>query len=116
MTTTTDKANAFAALHVPGEPFVIPNPWDAGTARMLAGIGFEALATTSAGFAYTLGLNDGHITRDQALEHSRDIAAAVDVPISADLENGFAEARAEALSFGISTIYVGRKGACDDLG
>jgi 2-methylisocitrate lyase-like PEP mutase family enzyme len=110
MTTIADKANAFSALHVPGEPFVIPNPWDAGTARMLAGIGFEALATTSAGFAYTLGLNDGHITRDQALEHSRDIAAAVDVPISADLENGFAEAPdavAETYRLAAATGIVG---------
>jgi 2-methylisocitrate lyase-like PEP mutase family enzyme len=110
MTTTTDKANTFAALHVPGKPFVIPNPWDAGTARMLAGIGFEALATTSAGFAFTLGLHDGHITRDQALEHAGEIARAVDVPVSADLENGFADtpdAVAETYRLAAATGIVG---------
>ena len=110
MTTIADKANAFSALHVPGKPFVIPNPWDAGSARMLAGIGFEALATTSAGFAFTLGLRDGHLTRDQALEHAGEIARSVEVPVSADLENGFAdapEAVAETYRLAAATGIVG---------
>lgn len=110
MTTLTDKANTFSELHVPGQPFVIPNPWDAGTARMLAGIGFDALATTSAGFAFTQGLRDGHLTREQALEHASEIAAAVAVPVSADLENGFADAPdavAETYRLAAATGIVG---------
>ena len=110
MTTITDKANAFSALHVPGKPFVIPNPWDSGTARMLAGIGFEALATTSAGFAFTQGLRDHHVTRDQTLEHAQEIATAVAVPVSADLENGFADAPdavAETYRLAAATGIVG---------
>jgi 2-methylisocitrate lyase-like PEP mutase family enzyme len=80
----------FLALHRPGDPLLIPNPWDRGTARVLAGLGFAALATTSGGFAASTGVQDGAVTRDQALEHARAIADAVDVPVSADLENGFA--------------------------
>lgn len=80
----------FLALHRPGDPLLIPNPWDRGTARVLAGLGFRALATTSGGFAASTGVQDGAITRDQALEHGRAVAEAVSVPVSADLENGFA--------------------------
>ena len=92
MTTDTDtKARSFRALHERDGAFVIPNPWDVGTARILASMGFEALATTSAGFAFSLGLPDGAITRDQALAHCRDIVAATELPVSADLEGGFVE-------------------------
>lgn len=84
-----DKAAAFRNLHQPGAPFVIPNPWDAGSARMLEGLGFKALATTSSGFAMTLGRKDYGVTRDEALRHGRDIARAAHIPVSADLENGF---------------------------
>ena len=92
MTTDTDtKARSFRALHERDGAFVIPNPWDIGTARILASMGFEALATTSAGFAFSLGLPDGAITRDQALAHCRDIVAATDLPVSADLEGGFVD-------------------------
>jgi 2-methylisocitrate lyase-like PEP mutase family enzyme len=83
--------NAFLDLHVKGEPLLMPNPWDAGTARVLAGLGFHALATTSAGFANTLGRADGSVTRDEALAHASAIVQAVAVPVSADLENGFAD-------------------------
>ena len=83
--------NEFLALHVPGDPLLIPNPWDAGTARALAALGFRALATTSAGFAATLGRFDGNVTREEAVTHGEQIAAAVDVPVSADLENCFAD-------------------------
>lgn len=79
----------FLALHRPGDPLVMPNPWDAGSARCLAVLGFEALATTSGGFALTLGRHDGEVTRDEALEHCRIVSAAVDVPINADLEDAF---------------------------
>jgi 2-methylisocitrate lyase-like PEP mutase family enzyme len=99
-----DKAIKFRTLHgltaEVGQPssslgptrlgaFIIPNPWDTGSARMLAGLGFEALATTSAGFAFTLGRSDGEIKREEALAHSAAIAAATDLPVSADLENTF---------------------------
>jgi 2-methylisocitrate lyase-like PEP mutase family enzyme len=81
----------FLDLHVPGRPLLLPNPWDAGSARILARLGFQALATTSGGFAATLGRFDGSVTRDEALDHARAVAAAVDVPVSADLENCFAD-------------------------
>lgn len=81
----------FLALHVPGRPLLIPNPWDVGSARVLQSLGFAALATTSAGFSGTLGRLDQHVSRHEALEHARGIAGAVDVPVSADLENGFAD-------------------------
>ena len=69
----------------------MPNPWDLGSARLLASLGFEALATTSSGFAATLGRNDGSVTRDEAMVHAAVIVAATDLPVSADLENGFAD-------------------------
>ena len=92
MTTDTDtKARTFRALHERDGAFVIPNPWDVGTARILASMGYEALATTSAGFAFSLGLPDGAVTRDQAMAHSRDIVEATELPVSADLEKCFAD-------------------------
>ena len=81
----------FRALHVKGSPLLIPNPWDVGSAKLLATVGFQALATTSGGFANTLGRKDGNVSRDEAIGHGGAIAAAVDVPVSADLENGFAD-------------------------
>jgi 2-methylisocitrate lyase-like PEP mutase family enzyme len=87
-----DKANTFRALHERPGAFVIPNPYDTGTARILAGLGFEALATTSAGCAFGLGRRDGAITRDQALSHAKAIVLATPLPVSADLENGFGDA------------------------
>src|SRR5204862_200780 len=91
MTSQRDKAVHFLDLHRGGEPLLIPNPWDAGSAKLLASLGFDALATTSSGFAGTLGRLDGSVTRDEALAHAALIAAAVDVPVSADFENGFAD-------------------------
>ena len=81
----------FLDLHTPGRPLLMPNPWDAGSAKLLASLGFQALATTSSGFAATLGRLDGNVTREEAIGHSRAIVEAVDVPVSADLENGFAD-------------------------
>lgn len=78
-------------MHRPGEPLLLPNPWDAGSARVLASLGFAALATTSSGFAATLGRPDGAVSRDEALAHAAVISAATDLPVSADLENGFAD-------------------------
>ncbi len=82
-----EKAEAFRALHE-GEPFVIPNPWDAGSARVLEGLGFRALATTSSGFAFTLGRADGAAALDEVIEHTRALAQASGLPVSVDLENG----------------------------
>lgn len=90
---TRADPGAFRALHRPGEPFVLANAWDIGTARLLAGLGAEAIGTTSAGHAFTLGLPDGaRITRDQALVHAADLARATPLPVSADLENGYGDA------------------------
>lgn len=83
------RADDFLALHRPGEPLLMPNPWDVGSARLLQSLGFAALATTSGGHALTLGRLDGGVTRAEALEHCTAMAAAVDVPINADLEDAF---------------------------
>jgi 2-methylisocitrate lyase-like PEP mutase family enzyme len=84
-------ARRFLELHVPGRPLLLPNPWDQGSARLLAWLGFEALATTSSGHAATLGRLDGSVTRDEALAHAAAIAGATGLPVSADLEHGFAD-------------------------
>jgi 2-methylisocitrate lyase-like PEP mutase family enzyme len=89
-TTQRERGERFAALHA-GEPFVIPNPWDAGSARMLEALGFPALASTSSGFAFTLGRADGAVTLDEVAGHTAAIAAATDLPLSVDLENGYAD-------------------------
>jgi len=89
MVSRRDKAERFLELHHGREPLLIPNPWDAGSARLLAWLGFSALATTSSGFAATLGRPDGSVTRAEALGHAGMIAAAADLPVSADLEDGF---------------------------
>lgn len=93
MVSQIEKAQKFRALHVGPSAFVIPNPWDAGTARILTALGFSALATTSAGFAFSLGRRDGEglVTREEALGHIRAIVAAGDLPVSGDLENGFGD-------------------------
>ena len=83
-----EKAAAFAALHE-GEPFVIPNPWDAGSARVLEALGYRALATTSSGFAFTLGRLDGSVTIDEVAAHVAALDASTSLPVSADLENGY---------------------------
>jgi 2-methylisocitrate lyase-like PEP mutase family enzyme len=93
--TQQDKAVAFRALHE-GETFVIPNPWDAGSARAFETLGFKALATTSSGFAFTLGRLDGGVTLDEVVEHTRLLAEASDLPVSVDLENGYGAAPEQA--------------------
>jgi 2-methylisocitrate lyase-like PEP mutase family enzyme len=89
--TQADKARAFEALHRRDGAFVIPNPWDAGSARIMAAQGFEALATTSLGMALSLGKRDGGVSRDEVLAHCRVIVGASDLPVSADLENCFGD-------------------------
>ena len=88
--TLTDR---FRALHVPGRPFVMPNPWDLGSAKLMAGLGAQALATTSAGHGFTLGLADGGmVSREMALRHAADLCAAVELPVNGDFENGYGDA------------------------
>ena len=91
LTTQLERATRFEALHARPGAFVIPNPWDAGSARLLEGLGFEALATTSSGFAYAIGRLDGNVTLEETVEHCRALSEATTVPVSADLENGFAD-------------------------
>src|SRR5262245_27636052 len=109
MPTTPEKRATFRKLHAEG-CFVIPNPWDIGTARYLQSLGFKALASTSAGFAFALGLPDGGVSREVMLAHFRDIAAATDVPVNADFEGGFADAPegvAESVKLCIDTGVAG---------
>src|SRR3984957_11167717 len=87
-----EKGRVFRSLHHRERAFIIPNPWDIGTARLLANLGFEALATTSMGYAFSVGQRDNTVGRDQMLAHVSEIAAATDLPVSADLENGFGDA------------------------
>ena len=95
MPTQVEKCAAFAALHGNDQAFIIPNPWDVGSARLLEGLGFRALATTSAGFAMSRGGLDGSVTLADKLQHCRDLAAATRVPINVDFENAFAESPEE---------------------
>jgi 2-methylisocitrate lyase-like PEP mutase family enzyme len=91
MLTQGEKGLAFRALHERGRAFIIPNPWDVGTAQLLAHVRFEALATTSAGYAFSVGQRDNTIDRDEMMTHACAIASATDLPVSADLENGFGD-------------------------
>jgi len=91
MATQLERAEKFKSLHARAGAFIIPNPWDAGSARLLASLGFEALATTSAGFAFSLGRMDGRVKLEEKIEHCRVLCAATDLPVSADLENCFAD-------------------------
>jgi 2-methylisocitrate lyase-like PEP mutase family enzyme len=96
MLTQLEKGRAFRALHERAGAFIIPNPFDAGTARLLAHLGFEALATTSAGYAFSAGKPDHGVTRDEMLEHVASIASDTDLPVSGDLENGYGDAPEDA--------------------
>jgi 2-methylisocitrate lyase-like PEP mutase family enzyme len=116
MRSQTEKALAFRALHERPGAFIIPNPWDAGTAKLLAALGFEALATTSLGLANTFGRVDSAVTRSEVLANCRDIAAATDLPVNADLENCFAhapEAAAEMIRLAAEAGVVG--GSIEDF-
>jgi 2-methylisocitrate lyase-like PEP mutase family enzyme len=91
MRSQAEKGRDFRALHERDGAFIIPNPWDIGTARLLTRLGFEALATTSAGYAFSVGQRDGTIARKDMIEHAREMASATNLPVSADLENGFGD-------------------------
>ena len=110
MSAQSERAKDFVSLHRAKEGFILPNPWDAGSARIMAHHGFKALATSSAAFANGLGRADYQITRDEAMQHCRDIAAATDLPVSADLEKCFAdkpEGVAETILLASETGIVG---------
>lgn len=109
MTSTTDKRRAFRKLHESG-CFIIPNPWDAGSARYLQSLGFKALAGTSSGFAWTQGRQDGGVPRERVLDHLATLAAATDLPLNADFENGFAldaAGVAESVKLAVATGICG---------
>jgi len=96
MLTQAEKGSAFRALHERDSPFIIPNPWDVGTARLLAHLGFEALSTTSAGYAFSVGRRDNTISRQEMMAHVSAIASATDLAVSGDLENGYGDAAEDA--------------------
>src|SRR5262249_40875486 len=107
--TQQEKAERFRALHE-GKPFVIPNPWDAGSAKVLAALGFEALATTSSGFAFTLGRLDGGVTLDEVVEHTALVDRATSLPVSVDLENGYGAAPEDAARAIVAAAEAGAVG------
>jgi 2-methylisocitrate lyase-like PEP mutase family enzyme len=122
LTEHAEKARRFLALHRGDRPLLMPNPWDPGSARLLASLGFQALATTSSGFAATLGRLDGSVTREEAVAHAASIVQATELPVSADLENAFGDEPAEvadtlrlALQAGLAGCsvedFTGRKDA-----
>ena len=108
----SDLADRFLGMHVPGEPLLLANAYDAGTAKVLAHVGFEALATTSSGHAGTLGRRDGRVTRDEAIAHAAALAAATPLPLNADLEHGFADdpgGVAETIRLAAAAAAAGRE-------
>lgn len=110
MSSQIEKGNLFRSLHERDRAFIIPNPWDIGTARLLAHLGFEALATTSAGYAFSVGQRDNTVGRDRMIAHVSEMTAATDLPVSADLENGFGddpETVAETIRLGAAAGLVG---------
>ncbi len=116
MPTQVEKGAAFHALHTRHRAFIIPNPWDVGTSRVLAQLGFEALATTSAGYAFSVGQQDSTIGREETMAHVAAIVSATDLPVSADLENGFGDAPeivAETIKLAAEAGLVG--GSIEDV-
>ena len=116
MSTQSERGKAFRALHERDGAFIIPNPWDIGTARLLAHLGFEALATTSAGYAFSVGQRDNTIQREEMMTHVAEIASATDLPVSADLGNGFGdnpETVAETIALAAAAGAAG--GSIEDL-
>jgi 2-methylisocitrate lyase-like PEP mutase family enzyme len=110
MLTQAEKGRAFAELHKRAGTFIIPNPWDVGSARLLAQLGFEALATSSAGYAFSIGKSDNAVGRDAMMAHAASVAAATDLPVSVDLENGFGdepESVAETIRLAAATGAAG---------
>jgi 2-methylisocitrate lyase-like PEP mutase family enzyme len=110
MTVQRERAERFLALHRPDPPLLLPNPWDAGSAKLLRSLGFEALATTSSGAAATLGELDGGLGRDRTIAHAVEIVAATELPVSADLENGFADEPGGVAETAAAAVEIGLAG------
>jgi 2-methylisocitrate lyase-like PEP mutase family enzyme len=108
--TQSEKIERFRRLHGGETPLLLPNPWDVGSAKILASLGFHALATTSSGFAATLGRLDGSVSREEAIDHARVIVDATDLPVSADLENGFADDPAAVAETVVAAVATGLAG------
>lgn len=111
MISQKEKAQSFKALHENNETFIIPNPWDAGSACLLQALGFKALATTSAGFAQALGRLDRHVSVDEKVEHCRVLSSVTEIPITADFENGFADSPEQVAANLMSVAEAGVVGA-----
>ncbi len=104
---------SFLDMHVPGKPFILANAWDAGSAKLLCALGAQAIATTSAGHAFTLGIRDmGEITREQSLAHARDLVAATPLPVSGDLENGYGHSPEDVAQTILLAAEAGLSGCC----
>jgi 2-methylisocitrate lyase-like PEP mutase family enzyme len=117
MPTQAEKGAAFRALHQRDHAFIIPNPWDAGSARLLQSLGFDALASTSAGFAFSIGKPDGAVDRRAMLAHCEALVAATDLPVSADLENGYADDPAQvAETIRLAALTGLAGGSIEDVG
>lgn len=112
MTDNTTKAKTFRELHVPGKPFILANAWDIGSARLLAALGAQAIATSSAAHAFTLGVPDGHVGRDRAVAHAKELSMAVDLPVSGDFENGFGVDVESVVTTINAAIEAGLAGCC----
>lgn len=110
VTAHADLVALFRSLHVPGRPLLVPNPWDVGTARLFVSLGFAALATTSSGHSATMGRLDGGMSRDDVLTHAAELVDAVEVPVSADLENGFGHSPDAVSATVLAAVSVGLAG------
>jgi len=112
MTNHTSKTKTFRDLHIPGNPFILANAWDIGSARLLAKLGAKAIATSSSAHAFTLGLTDGEVTREQAIAHARDLNAAVEQPVSGDFEHGWGHDPASVVTTINAALDAGLAGCC----
>lgn len=112
MSNNTTKTKNFRELHVPGKPFILANAWDLGSARLLAKQGAKAIATSSAAHAFTLGLKDGEVTREQAVAHAQDLNLAVDLPVSGDFEHGWGHDAASVVTTIHAALEAGLAGCC----
>ena len=112
MTESAAKTQAFRDLHIPGRPFILANAWDIGSAQLLAKLGAKAIATSSAAHAFTLGLTDGDVTREQAMNHAQDLDNAVDLPVSGDFEHGWGHDAASVVATINAALDAGLAGCC----
>lgn len=112
MNDSATKTQTFRDLHIPGKPFILANAWDLGSAKLLASLGAKAIATSSSAHAFTLGLTDGEVTREQAVDHARDLNTAVDLPVSGDFEHGWGHDAASVAATINAALDAGLAGCC----